>query len=129
MKLNQQLRRIEVSAFKIDKFIVFNNLKYEEGYYKLLRSIYIGILALKEDRFLLFYLKLSEIYCKDVFVRKTYTAFSPLIESNANHRTNISIMLSNMQIASDAAWNQRLIEGLFSRNKFEKSKVYMFIPP
>jgi hypothetical protein len=74
-------------------------------------------------------LKLSEIYCKDVFVRKTYTSFSPLIESKANCRKNISIMLSNMQRTSGAEWSQRHIEGLFSRNKFEKSKVYVFIPP
>jgi hypothetical protein len=59
MKLNQQLRRIEITAFKIDKFIVFNNLNNEEGYDKLLRSNYIGVFAVKEDRFSSFLFKIS----------------------------------------------------------------------
>jgi hypothetical protein len=195
MKLNQQLQRVEVSAFEIDNSIVFNyfnNLKTEERDEKLLRAIYIGVLAMMEDRlsaFLsktsnelgteleslkmifemkkeLFYkttmkgmmaeedvaeylneffkakkwkdvaaltgseagllpknktgdilcalegsdakialeckfdksVKLGDIASKDVFIRKTDTAWSQLIESNANRGTHISIMVFDISL-------------------------------
>lgn len=53
MKINQKLNRIEVSAFEIDNQIVFNyfdSLKAEEREDKLFRALYIGVLALMEDR-------------------------------------------------------------------------------
>lgn len=53
MKLNQQLQRVEIGAFEIDNSIVFNyfnHLKAEERDEKLLRAIYIGVLAMMEDR-------------------------------------------------------------------------------
>jgi len=195
MKLNQQIQRVEVSAFEIDNKIVFNyfnNLKAEERDEKLMRAIYIGVLALMEDRlssFLsktsnelgteleslkmifemkqeLFYkttmkgmmaeedvaeylneffkakkwkdvaaltgseagllpknktgdilcaiegsdakialeckfdksVKLGDLASKDVFIRKTDTAWSQLIESNANRGTHISIMVFDISL-------------------------------
>ncbi|MES2826763.1 MAG: hypothetical protein V4687_01350 [Bacteroidota bacterium] len=51
--LNQQLKRIEISSFEIENqiaFNFFNNLPASERDEKLLRAIYIGVLALMEDR-------------------------------------------------------------------------------
>lgn len=62
MKLNQQLKRIEITAFEIDNSIVFsyfNNLKAEERDEKLIRAIYIGVLAMMEDRISAFLSKTS----------------------------------------------------------------------
>lgn len=195
IKLNQQLQRVEVSAFKMDNSIVFNyfnNLKADEREEKLLRAIYIGVLAMMENRlssFLsktsnelgteleslkmifqmkqeLFYkttmkgmmaeediaeylndffkgkkwkdqaaltgsesgmlpknktgdilcaledseakiaieckfdksIKLGDIASKDVFIRKTDTAWSQLIESSANRGTHISIMVFDISL-------------------------------
>lgn len=195
MKINQQLQRVEVSAFEIDNSIVFNyfnNLKSEERDDKLLRAIYIGVLAMMEDRlssFLsktsnelgteleslkiifemkqeLFYkttmkgmmaeedvveflneffkvkkwkdvaaltgneagqlaknktgdilcalegidakialeckfdksIKIGDIASKDVFIRKTDTAWSQLIESNANRGTHVSIIVFDISL-------------------------------
>lgn len=53
LKINQQLKRIEISNFEIDNQVVFNffdNLPVSERDEKLLRAIYIGVLALMEDR-------------------------------------------------------------------------------
>jgi hypothetical protein len=53
IKLNQQLKRVEISNFEIENQIVFNyfdNLPVAERDEKLLRAVYIGILALMEDR-------------------------------------------------------------------------------
>lgn len=53
LKLNQQLKRVEISNFEIENQIVFNyfdNLPATERDEKLLRAVYIGILALMEDR-------------------------------------------------------------------------------
>ncbi len=53
ISLNQQLKRVEISNFEIENQIVFNyfdNLPVTERDQKLLRAIYIGILALMEDR-------------------------------------------------------------------------------
>ena len=53
IKLNQQLKRVEVDKFEIENQIVFNyfdNLPASERDGKLLRAIYIGVLALMEDR-------------------------------------------------------------------------------
>jgi hypothetical protein len=53
INLNQQLRRVEVSNFEIENQIVFNyfdKLPANERDQKLLRAIYIGVLALMEDR-------------------------------------------------------------------------------
>lgn len=62
IKLNQQLQRVEVSAFEIDNTIVFNyfnSLKIEDRDEKLLRAIYIGVLAMMEDRLSAFLSKTS----------------------------------------------------------------------
>lgn len=53
IKLNQQLQRLEIQEFEISNPIVFNyfdNLPTTERDEKLLRAIYIGVLALMEDR-------------------------------------------------------------------------------
>ena len=53
IKINQQLKRIEIKEFEIENQIVFNyfdNLPATERDEKLLRAIYIGVLALMEDR-------------------------------------------------------------------------------
>ena len=53
ISLNQQLKRVEISNFEIENQIVFNyfdNLPATERNEKLLRAVYIGILALMEDR-------------------------------------------------------------------------------
>jgi hypothetical protein len=53
IKINQQLKRIEIKEFEIENPIVFNyfdNLSVTERDEKLLRAIYIGVLALMEDR-------------------------------------------------------------------------------
>lgn len=53
IKINQQLKRLEIKEFEIENQIVFNyfdNLPATERDEKLLRAIYIGVLALMEDR-------------------------------------------------------------------------------
>ena len=53
ISLNQQQKRVEISNFEIENHIVFNyfdNLPVTERDEKLLRAVYIGILALMEDR-------------------------------------------------------------------------------
>nr|NQU92628.1 hypothetical protein [Bacteroidota bacterium] len=53
IKLNQQLHRVEIGKFEIENEIVFNyfdKLPKEERDEKLFRAIYIGVLALMEDR-------------------------------------------------------------------------------
>lgn len=53
IKLNQQLKRLEIQEFEIENQIVFtyfDNLSANERDEKLLRAIYIGVLALMEDR-------------------------------------------------------------------------------
>lgn len=53
LRINQQLKRVEIKEFEIDNQIVFNyfdNLPASERDEKLLRAIYIGVLALMEDR-------------------------------------------------------------------------------
>ncbi|ROI05038.1 MULTISPECIES: hypothetical protein [unclassified Chryseobacterium] len=53
LKINQLLKRIEIKEFEIENQIVFNyfdNLPASERDDKLLRAIYIGVLALMEDR-------------------------------------------------------------------------------
>ena len=51
IKLNQQLKRVEIDKFEIENQIVFNffdNLPANQRDEKLLRAIYIGVLALME---------------------------------------------------------------------------------
>lgn len=53
IKINQKLKRIEIDSFEISNEIVFNyfdNLPANERDDKLIRAIYIGVLALMEDR-------------------------------------------------------------------------------
>lgn len=53
MKINQQLKRVEITGFEIENQIVFNyfnNIPVAERDEKLLRCIYIGVLAMMEDR-------------------------------------------------------------------------------
>lgn len=53
IKLNQQLKRLEISDFEISNEIVFsyfNNLPATERDEKLFKALYIGVLALMEDR-------------------------------------------------------------------------------
>lgn len=62
LKLNQQLNRVEIKEFEIENSIVFNyfnNLPVNERAEKLLRAIYIGVLALMEDRISAFLSKTS----------------------------------------------------------------------
>jgi hypothetical protein len=62
IKLNQQLNRVEIKEFEIENSIVFNyfnNLSANERDEKLLRAIYIGVLALMEDRISSFLSKTS----------------------------------------------------------------------
>lgn len=62
LNLNQQLKRVEVKEFEIENSIVFNyfnNLPANERDDKLLRAIYIGVLALMEDRISAFLSKTS----------------------------------------------------------------------
>lgn len=62
IKINQQLKRIEIKEFEIENQIVFNyfdNLPESERDEKLLRAIYIGVLALMEDRISSFLSKTS----------------------------------------------------------------------
>lgn len=62
IKINQQLKRIEISEFEIENQIVFNyfdNLPANERDEKLLRAIYIGVLAQMEDRISSFLSKTS----------------------------------------------------------------------
>ena len=62
IKINQQLKRIEIKEFEIENQIVFNyfdKLSVSERDEKLLRAIYIGVLALMEDRISSFLSKTS----------------------------------------------------------------------
>jgi len=62
IKLNQQLKRIEIDKFEIDNEIVFNyfnNLPVTERDEKLFKALYIGVLALMEDRFSTFLAKIT----------------------------------------------------------------------
>lgn len=62
IKINQQLKRLEIKEFEIENEIVFNyfdNLPATERDEKLLRAIYIGVLALMEDRMSAFLSKTS----------------------------------------------------------------------
>ena len=62
IKINQQLKRIEIKEFEIENQIVFNyfdKLPVSERDEKLLRAIYIGVLALMEDRISSFLSKTS----------------------------------------------------------------------
>lgn len=62
LKINQQLKRIEISSFEIENEVVFNyfnNLPSEERDSKLIRAIYIGVLAMMEDRIASFLSKTS----------------------------------------------------------------------
>lgn len=62
IKINQLLQRVEISQFEIENQVVFNyfdNLPVSERDEKLLRAIYIGVLALMEDRISSFLAKTS----------------------------------------------------------------------
>lgn len=62
IKINQQLKRVEIKEFEIENQVVFNyfdNLSVSERDEKLLRAIYIGVLALMEDRISSFLSKTS----------------------------------------------------------------------
>jgi len=62
IKLNQQLKRVEIKDFEIDNKIVFNyfnGLPANERDNKLFKALYIGVLALMEDRLSAFLAKTS----------------------------------------------------------------------
>jgi hypothetical protein len=62
IKINQQLKRVEIGEFEIENPVVFNyfdNLPLSDREDKFLRAIYIGILALMEDRISAFLSKTS----------------------------------------------------------------------
>lgn len=62
LSLNQKLKRVEISGFELDNEIVFNyfdKLPASERDEKLIRAIYIGVLALMEDRISAFLSKTS----------------------------------------------------------------------
>lgn len=53
IKLNQKLKRVEIQKFELDNSIVFNyfdNLAASDRDEKFIRALYIGVLALMEDR-------------------------------------------------------------------------------
>jgi hypothetical protein len=62
ISLNQQLKRVEIKDFEIENAVVFSffdNLPATERDFKLLRALYIGVLALMEDRLSSFLSKTS----------------------------------------------------------------------
>ncbi|MEO7213336.1 hypothetical protein [Mucilaginibacter sp.] len=62
ISLNQQLKRVEIKDFEIENAVVFSyfdNLPATERDSKLLRALYIGVLALMEDRLSSFLSKTS----------------------------------------------------------------------
>jgi hypothetical protein len=62
IKINQKLKRIEIQRFELDNEIVFNyfdNLPADQRDAKFLRALYIGVLALMEDRLSAFLSKTS----------------------------------------------------------------------
>ena len=62
IKINQKLKRIEIQKFELDNDIVFNyfdNLPSADRDDKLIRALYIGVLALMEDRISAFLSKTS----------------------------------------------------------------------
>lgn len=62
LSLNQKLKRVEISGFELDNEIVFNyfdKLPASERDDKFIRAIYIGVLALMEDRISAFLSKTS----------------------------------------------------------------------
>src|SRR5680860_1183068 len=62
IKINQKLKRVEIQKFELDNDIVFNyfdNLPSNERDDKLIRALYIGVLALMEDRISAFLSKTS----------------------------------------------------------------------
>jgi hypothetical protein len=62
IKLDQQLKRVEIKEFEIENEIVFNffnNPSVSERDRELLQTIYIGVLALIEDRLSSFLSKTS----------------------------------------------------------------------
>ena len=62
IKLNQKLKRLEVQKFELDNSIVFNyfdNVPASERNEKFIRALYIGVLALMEDRLSSFLSKTS----------------------------------------------------------------------
>ncbi len=62
IKINQQLKRVEIKEFEIENHVVFNyfdNVPASDRDEKLLRAIYIGVLALMEDRISAFLSKTS----------------------------------------------------------------------
>jgi hypothetical protein len=62
IRINQKLKRVEVQKFELDNEIVFNyfdNLPQNERDEKLIRAIYIGVLAIMEDRISAFLSKTS----------------------------------------------------------------------
>jgi hypothetical protein len=62
IRINQKLKRIEVQQFELDNEIVFNyfdNIPAADRDDKLIRAIYIGVLALMEDRISSFLSKTS----------------------------------------------------------------------
>ena len=62
VKLNQKQKRVEIDAFEIENQIVFeyfNKLSVEERDEKLFQALYIGCLALIEDRLSAFLSKTS----------------------------------------------------------------------
>lgn len=62
VSLNQKLKRVEISGFELENEIVFNyfdKLPASERDEKLIRAIYIGVLALMEDRISAFLSKTS----------------------------------------------------------------------
>ena len=62
LKLNQKLKRIEIKDFEIQNDIVFkyfDNLPSNEREEQLFKAVYIGVLALMEDRLSAFLAKTS----------------------------------------------------------------------
>jgi len=62
IKINQKLKRVEIQKFELDNAVVFNyfdNLPANQRDEKMVRALYIGVLALMEDRISSFLSKTS----------------------------------------------------------------------
>ena len=62
IKLNQKLKRVEIDSFEINNPIVFeffNKLQVDQREDQLVKALYIGVLALMEDRLSAFLAKTS----------------------------------------------------------------------
>lgn len=106
IRLNQQLHRVEISDFEIENNIVFNyfdKLPVDERGEKLLRAMYIGVLALMEDRLSSFLAKTSNELgtelesLKMIFEMKKDLFFKSAIKGNIAESDIADFLRSSLQ--------------------------------